>query len=474
MAISPIQGRWRPQQFPDPQTDEAFRIAYDYLYELKDLHQDNAAAINTVTNSTSNITQQVTAIIAGNSNNGLPPFSFGVHSARLGASPGSYANKGWVETDRNNALYSSDGSQWYLVAGIATGTFENRYTGLNAQDAGFFWIETSRNSVASAVPPPTYRWDGNNWNFQYGAFNRNQSDLATLKTTFSANNSNNGNDLGAVVNVSDYHHQLQWGGYNGTVNSNNTTTVIWASGDTFDSSGAWTGTTINFAGVPYTVASVANSTQLTTTANVATVSGLPYTETKAGKWNWGPQDDLRAGEGPILREVDPSPTTGWQLYAGNNNVTYLKADGNTGTVNLPNLSGTGAGNTAFLEAGEVNSGINAAFAPIFTGNAYTPAGSVTGTATGSYTPAGTISAFFSGTAQTFTTFGVAAGGANNAFILPNPYTPAGNVTGGFTGFAANVNSTLTASFSGTPGSITGTISSNGTPANLVRRAWFRK
>ena len=52
-----------------------------------------------------------------------------------------------------------------------------------------------------------------------------------------------------------------------------------------------------------------------------------------------------------LFEVDPG--TGWHLYDGANNVAYLKSDGTTATVNLPDL--TSAGNkAAFPKAGSPN------------------------------------------------------------------------------------------------------------------------
>ena len=403
--MAELQGQWRPPQLGDSRTDEAFRITFDYLYQLRGLHVDNVAAIEQVSASTQNVTQQVTQIISGNgSSSSFPPVNFGVHAARLIANAGSYNSTMWVETDRFNALYSSNGAQWALVAGAATGSFENRYTGLNAQDVGFFYIETGR----------VYRWNGSSWDYLAGCFGRNQNQLTTLAATFAANNSNNGNDIGAQVNVLDYHHQLQW-----------------------------------------------------TSAN-------------SGSFDWGPQDDLRAGEGPIFREVDPSPTTGWHLYDGANNVTYMLPTGNTATVaTLANLSGNGAGNTAFIEAGAVNTGINAPVAPVFTGNAVTGSiaanftgnavtGSVASTFTGDAVT-GSVAATFTGNGITFTT-DVAAAGAITVLTGPTTITPSGSIAANFTGNAAT--GSVAATFTGN--NATGTISNNGVPPNIVRRAWFRQ
>ncbi len=302
------------------------------------------------------------------------PVIYGTHALRLITVPVSVTGYVFVETDRFQAEYYSNGLQWVAVCGVGVGSFETRWTGLNSFDAGLTWIETSRNNAAGLPPYPNYRWDGNNWNFLGGEFYRNQNGLTALANTFSANNSANGNDVGARVNVIDFHHQLQWQGNNG--------------------------------------------------------------------WTWGPDDDLRAGEGPIFREVDPSPATGWQLYAGNNNVTYLKSDGTTGSVNLPNL--VSANNVAFLQAGNVNSNINPAVAPIFTGNA----------------AAGAVSQpTFTGDPQNFNTANFTALlGGDAALVSPASITPTGNVS--------------QPTFTGN--NVTGTISNNGTPPSLTRRPWFRR
>lgn len=198
-------------------------------------------------------------------------------------------------------------------------------------------------------------------------------------------------------------------------------------------------------------------------------------------WNWGPNDDLRAGEGPIFREVDPSGN-GWHLYDGNGAVPYLLANGNTATAALPDLV-SGAGNSAFLVGGSPNGGPNAAVAPTFTGNNFTPLGNVTAAFNGnSLTPAGTISANFNGTPGTTGNASAVIGfqNGNGASLAAaanthnHAFTPAGTVSANFNGTPVVPTGNISANFNGTPGNVTGTVSNNGTPRNLVRRPWFRQ
>lgn len=376
-----LNSPWYPpfEAVDHPQTTNWKRLITEYVWALRS-QQSNLN--QTVQNFNNNVTQQITAFTqqfannsGGNNNNATakPPVIYGPHGNRLTAaySPSLWPGYIYVETDRFQASYYSNSVNWILIEGTGQGSFEIRWTGLNASDSGMNWIETSRNNIASTAPFPFYQWNGSNWNFRTGEFYRNQSDLATLAGTFAANNSSNGNDLGARVNVTDFAGQLQW-----------------------------------------------------TTAN------------NANGWAWGPDDCRMHGMGPILAEVDPSPTTGWAIYDGNN-YTYLTANGNTGNVTLPNL--IGAASVAFLEAGNVNSGVNAPVRPVFTGNA----------AAGS--------AIFSGDPQNFTTGNFVTIGANLGTALTGPasITPSGNIT--FTG-----------------NNVTGNISNNGTPPSLVRRPWFRR
>lgn len=441
---------WYPEHEPSlaPRTNDWMRLSTEYIWSLRGM----VGGVNqTVENLNTNITKQVTAIAqavanAANNANAKPFILYGAHATRLASFPASvYAGYLYIETDRFQACYYSNGTIWILVEGTASGAFEFRYAGLNSADNGLTWIETSRNNVAGTPPYVTYRWSGIQWNYQSGAFYRPQNGLATLAGTFFAANSNGGNDLGAVVWVTDFHHQLQWSAFSGTVNANNTANVSYNNGTQFDALGGWAGFPITFNGNPaFSVVSVAgNGLTLTANANVTpgnNNAAIPYS---INAWGWGPCDDLRAGEGPILREVDPSPTLGWQLYDGSNNVTYMQSDGTTGVVTLPNLV-AGYNNNAnlsiFLAAGGSDSGINAPIRPALA----------------------TEVATFAGNSQAFSAAGANAGNDLNALTGPNPYTPAGTVSLAFVDANNNAVSNSNA------------ISNTGTPPNIVRRPWFRR
>ncbi len=149
-----------------------------------------------------------------------------------------------------------------------------------------------------------------------------------------------------------------------------------------------------------------------------------------------------------LFEVDPG--VGWHLYDGTAGVTYLKADGTTGTITLPDLTSAGA-LAAFLEAGGTNSGPTAAVAPTLAMDPYTPAGSVS-------------AQILNGTPKTWDVVNVVSTAGTQSVLKDdatnNPYTPAGTISAG----------TLV----GTPATLTGTISTTGEPRKLVRRPYFRK
>lgn len=134
--------------------------------------------------------------------------------------------------------------------------------------------------------------------------------------------------------------------------------------------------------------------------------------------------------------VDPSPTTGWSVCDGST-VSYLKSDGTTSSVTLPNLTG----NPAYLKLGaSASATINPAVAPgftdpVFSGNPVTPTGTV-GAASGS--------------------FSVSAGVANTVSLASHTH-------------ALNMNSlTPTGTNSG------GAVDDTGEPQNVVMKAWFRR
>lgn len=366
--------------FQDPalsqKTRDDLQKTMEYIWTLRNQYSNLNQTVQNVNNTIDQkVTAAVTQITANNSGAGKAPVVFGTHAGKSSFSPSLYSGYLYVETDRFQACYYSNGVSWVLVEATATGSFELRYVGLNSTDAGFEWIETSRNNVNSSVPFPFYRWDGNFWNLTSGQWYRNQNAVSTLSATFGANNSN---DIGAIVNVIDFAGQLQW-------QANN-----------------------NFT--------------------------------------WGPNDPGDHG-GMFFREVDPTGNW-WHLYDGSNNVTYLQANGNIGSVNLPALAGANASGNTFLAGGNVNSNINGPTAPTFTGNA------ASGTVTGTFSGSG------SGSAST-TTSNFATGGNNTAAAVT-----------AVTGVSVSVSGSISASFSGN--NVTGTISNNGTPQNIIRRPWFRR
>lgn len=154
-------------------------------------------------------------------------------------------------------------------------------------------------------------------------------------------------------------------------------------------------------------------------------------------WTWGPGD---SGSGMMqLFEVDPTGA-GWHLYDGTANVKYLKSDGTTGTVNLPDLTSVPA-NAAYPKGGSPNSGPNAATAP-------TLSGQTDNASTGVTIPANTGSASLIS--------GAVAGGVS---VASGAHThPEGPVTD------PQHHHTLSAA----------SVSATGEPRNIVRRPWFRQ
>ncbi len=144
-----------------------------------------------------------------------------------------------------------------------------------------------------------------------------------------------------------------------------------------------------------------------------------------------------------------NPGTGYHLYDGAT-VNYLKADGTTGSVTLPDLTSAGA-LAAFLEGGSPNSGPTAATAPTFTGTPATPTGTVSAPAfTGN---AATI------TTSTFTPVALATTAMTSLDGSTTSYTPSGT------------NSAPT--FTGNSATPAGTVSATGEPRKIIRRPYFR-
>lgn len=196
-------------------------------------------------------------------------------------------------------------------------------------------------------------------------------------------------------------------------------------------------------------------------------------------WGFAPGDEGSGRVEGFL--VDPNPTTGWHLCDGAAGVTYLKSDGTTGTVNLPDLVSTAA-QAAYLKFGSpASSTVNPAVAPAFTGGSYTPAGAVSQpTFTGAALPAHAhATPLMENGANPYLTqnFGTRAVNCTLNFYLPHTATTS---AGAWPLMLTEALSAGTPSgvvsqpaFTGTPAAPTGTVSATGEPQNVVLRPWFR-
>lgn len=136
-------------------------------------------------------------------------------------------------------------------------------------------------------------------------------------------------------------------------------------------------------------------------------------------YEWGPGE---SGSG-YFAPFAVSPTgSGWHLCDGTAGVTYLKSDGTTGTVTLPNTAAT----PAYLKLGPAYSAtITAATVPTistptFAGTPVTPAGTVSAIAAGS----GVINVL----ASSVTSVTTAAHTHPAPTFTGSPLTPAGTVS----------------------------------------------
>ena len=172
-------------------------------------------------------------------------------------------------------------------------------------------------------------------------------------------------------------------------------------------------------------------------------------------WEYAPEDDHRAGEGPIFREVDPG--TGWHLYNGAT-VAYLKADGTTANVTLRDFT-----TPAFIEGALANAAIAAAVAPT-TGGTLTVAAAPTGvTATGP----GTTASSAPGTSGPSATVNVTTSGATS--VASGGHTHNVNSHAHTVGDPTISDPTHTHTLSGSL-----SINANGTPRAAACKAWFRQ
>jgi hypothetical protein len=180
-------------------------------------------------------------------------------------------------------------------------------------------------------------------------------------------------------------------------------------------------------------------------------------------WTWGPGE---SGSG-YFQDFAIAPTgSGWHACDGSTGIKYLKADGTTGTITVPNTASTPAyrksastysatissAATPTVTIGAITPG-GTISAPTLTMNSYTPAGSVTG-AVGTPTFTGTPAAL---TTNLFTPAALATPALTSLAGSTSSYTPSGSIsTPPFVG-----------SFSGTPATLTGTVSAPTFTGNSV-------
>ena len=419
------------------------------------------------------------------------------HANRLLSFPAtSYAEDSlFWETDRTVlyiCLYPSlsAGNIWQYALGTMRDSYANRPTDVGTYDSGFLFYATDKQL--------TYRWSGTAWsivsNFQPVIQDTHANRLTNFPSTFYPT----GTTFWETDRTVSYINQDA----TGTLTATGTTTVTWVSGDKFDAGTNWEGKTITINGVEHTVATTTSTTQLVTSSVVAAGVGVDFT-VASGKWQYAsgqfncqqanlPADLLSSddgflagvinfnhvllwGEGSLAWgwaqgesgggyiqgfAVDPSPTTGWALCSGTLGVTYLKFDGTTGTLNLPNLTGT----AGYAKLGTPYTGtVDAAVAPLITGSvasgtAVFAAGATGNSVTGASIPADTGANNTNVAVQSGAGTTVAADGHTHA-------------TGGLT----DPGHTHTVADTGHVHAV-GTLVNGllGEPPHIVLRPWFRR
>jgi hypothetical protein len=211
---SPTQVHYRPRQTGNPAIDEALRKTFDYIYSLG----TQVTGLSTAT-ATPRLLSQVQTALQANGTHALNLSGLsgqlstvqmviqkGPHASRVTLPPAANSSVIFAETDRNNALYYSNGNAWVLIYATGYGSFEDRWSDLTASDAGAFYIETQRSGILSAFPAPLYYWNGSQWLLESGLWVRTQATLAALLATLGRQKSV---DAGALAWVSDYAHMLQ-------------------------------------------------------------------------------------------------------------------------------------------------------------------------------------------------------------------------------------------------------------------------
>jgi hypothetical protein len=451
---------WRPRITGNAVQDEYNRVVLDYVYQLRDMTVPIAVSTGVTKASQIAIAQITQAITSGTLTGPLtPPAIADTHANRL-AHPPAAAGALYFESDRT-VLYVAVGVSpiWTYAAGVMSGLASARPGDLAVPDTGFEFFATDRGILS--------RWDGSKWTYVSGVY----SDVFANRPTPTAGETGyrfEANNWGNIV--------WRWSG----------TAWIYVSG-------TYSRTQSQLAALAalLTANDAGLLTDVTDYAHVLRWTGSAWTYAD-------PSDPAGRVEGFL---VDPSPTTGWQLCDGTAGVAYLKADGTTATLTVPDLV-SAANKAGYLKFGSPASATpNAAVAPTLVMDSYTPAGTNTipaltmnaytpaGTnnaptlTMNSYTPAGTVSAIAAtgAAANIVTPVGVGASDAPITHTHPAPTfngstaTLTGSVAAPtFTGSTATLTGNVTAPiFSGTPAVLTGTISVTAEPRNLELRPWFR-
>lgn len=425
----------------------------------------------------------------------------------------------YYETDRTvtylNFLPPSNIQVWQYVNGTMQAPIASRPGDLTTNDSGLFFYATDL--------ALTYLWNGSSWVL----YNNVEPILQDTHANRLANFPSVNYAISTLFFETDRTAYYIVQNAAGTVNTSGTA-VTWATGNHFVNTGTgftgvqWpAGTVITINGVAYPISVTSSATALTLTTTAGTQTGVAYSVTSGrwvyttgedattqaalpadfgendtgflnsvtdyahvlqwsgSVWTWGPGE---SGSG-YFQDFAVAPTgSGWQACDGSTGVKYLKADGTTATVTVPNT----AGSAAYRKSGaSYASIITAATVPTLLMASYTPAGTISAPALAmnAYTPAGSISgATFSGspvglTSSTFTPVALATTAITSVGGSTTSFTPSGSISGEtFSGTPATLTGTVSApAFTGTPATLTGTITLPADPvAHYQAITFFRQ
>jgi hypothetical protein len=249
-------------------------------------------------------------------------------------------------SDAKDGLFSSvSWSAWFNLIfqrisklGILYDTNANIGNYAAGRYSGFFYYKTDRKVL--------YASNGTTWNYMAGEMPVTQATLPAASTLSVLDN-------GLLAQITDFNHKLKW-------SAATLTGAVWAAGSATltVANNAVIGQTVVVEGVlpaGYDGVFVLTGVTATTVTYVVANPGAYVSGGALSLWGWAPGEE-GSGKGPVLFEVDPSPATGWHLYDGTANVPYLKSDGTTGLVTLPDLV-SASGKAAYMKAGSPNGAV---------------------------------------------------------------------------------------------------------------------